>query len=205
MPESTARLEAFSDGVFAIAITLLILEIRLPAAGTPVTTAGLTAALASLWPSYLAFLLSFWVILLMWINHHELLKLAHRVDSPLLLANGLLLLFVTFVPFPTAVLAQHLATPAANAATAFYCATFLAGSAGWHLVLGAIVAGRRASGQAIPADQLAGIRRAYRTAPMVYALSVVAAWWQPALGLLINASLWVVWVRLGYRAKAPAR
>src|SRR5438105_2912333 len=111
MAEGTARVEAFSDGVFAIAITLVILEIRVPPAGA---AGGLWAGLLALWPSYVAFLLSFFVVLVMWVNHHELMRLVRVVTYPLLFANGLLLLTVTFVPFPTAVLAQHLATPEAR-------------------------------------------------------------------------------------------
>ena len=99
MAEGTARVEAFSDGVFAIAITLLILEIRVPHAGAE---HGLWAGLVALWPSYVAFVLSFFVILIMWVNHHELIRLVRAVGYPFLFANGLLLLTVTFVPFPTA-------------------------------------------------------------------------------------------------------
>jgi uncharacterized membrane protein len=104
MTESTGRVEAFSDGVFAIAITLLILEIRAPHAGLE---GGLWAGLLTLWPSYVAFLLSFFVILIMWVNHHELMRLVRAVNYPFLFANGLVLLTVTFVPFPTAVLAER--------------------------------------------------------------------------------------------------
>src|SRR5437868_2834594 len=98
MAEGTARVEAFSDGVFAIAITLLILEIRVPPAGG---AGGLWAGLLALWPSYVAFLLSFFVVLVMWVNHHELMRLVRVVTYPLLFANGLLLLTVTFVPYLT--------------------------------------------------------------------------------------------------------
>src|ERR1700730_8891216 len=105
MGENPSRVEAFSDGVFAIAITLLILEIRVPHVDH-----GLRAGLIALWPSYLAFVMSFIVILIMWVSHHGLLRMAQSVNYPILFANGVLLLTVTFVPFPTAVLAAHLAT-----------------------------------------------------------------------------------------------
>src|SRR3989454_9603804 len=113
MNESPTRVEAFSDGVFAIAITLLILEIRVPR-----VEHGLWAGLLALWPSYIAFLLSFVVILIMWVNHHELLRMVRAVNYPFLFANGFLLLTVTFVPFPTAVVAAYLATPDARVAGA---------------------------------------------------------------------------------------
>src|SRR4029077_7695046 len=114
----TSRVEAFSDGVFAIALTLLILEIRVP---HPTPDQSLWAGLVALWTSYVAFVLSFFVVLVMWVNHHELMRLARTVGYPFLFANGLLLLSVTFVPFPTAILAQYLATADAKVAVAFYC------------------------------------------------------------------------------------
>lgn len=108
--KETARVEAFSDGVFAIAITLLILEIRVPHLAADAGDRGLFFSILQLWPSLLAFLLSFLVILIMWISHHELIRLVRGVNDQFLFANGFLLLMVTFVPFPTAVLAQYLGT-----------------------------------------------------------------------------------------------
>jgi uncharacterized membrane protein len=198
--ETASRLEAFSDGVFAIAITLLILEIRVPVLGGAPTNRGLLAALGELWPSMVAFVLSFFVILVMWINHHELLRFVRAVDYPLLFANGFLLLVVTFVPFPTAVLAQHLATPAANTAVAVYCGTFVLVSLAWNALLTAVSYRRRLLRSDIPAAVIARVRRAYGVAPLVYAASVVVAWWSAAGGLVICASLWLVWTRLCYRA-----
>ena len=129
MTESTTRLEAFSDGVFAIAITLLILEIKVPHAEH-----GLWAGLAALWPSYVAFVMSFVVVLIMWVSHHQMLGMIERVNYRILFVNGLLLLTVTFVPFPTAVLAEHLSTAEAKSAVAFYCATFVVNGLVWNLL-----------------------------------------------------------------------
>lgn len=142
MEKSTGRVEAFSDGVFAIAITLLILEIRVPKFD-PISNRGLWSELLELWPSFLAFVMSFFVILIMWMNHHELLRLVRRASYPFLLANGLLLLMVTFVPFPTAVLAQYLGTPACNASAAFYCGTFVLISLAHNLLFATIARHRR--------------------------------------------------------------
>jgi len=105
MTSETSRVEAFSDGVFAIAITLLILDVRLP---SNIETGKLASALLKLWPSYLAFLTSFGTIGVMWMNHHRLFNLINRSDDGLIALNTLLLLGVTWVPFPTALLAQHL-------------------------------------------------------------------------------------------------
>src|ERR671937_1127352 len=94
----TARLEAFSDGVFSIAATLLVLELRVPAPD-PV---GLAAALLRQWPSYAVYAVSFLTIGIIWVNHHALFDLLRKVDRPLLFLNLLLLLCVAAVPFPTA-------------------------------------------------------------------------------------------------------
>lgn len=119
---SPSRLEALADGVFAIAITLLILEIRLP--GSP-DSGELGQALRALWPSYLGYVTSFVIIGIMWMNHHTIFRLIERVDHTFIVLNLLLLLFVAFVPFPTRVLAEHLRDRDGQAtATAFHTGTF---------------------------------------------------------------------------------
>src|SRR6516164_380483 len=124
--KETGRLEAFSDGVFAIAITLLVLELKVPdvriASGS---SAVLGRALASQWPSYVGLVTSFFTILIMWVHHHAILRNVCRTDAWLHFANGCLLLGVTFVPYPTSVLASYLETPAAKMAAAFYSGTFV--------------------------------------------------------------------------------
>jgi uncharacterized membrane protein len=100
----TQRLEAFSDGVFAIAITLLIIEIAVPHVDAD---ESLTRALLDLWPSYFGYVVSFLTIGVMWINHHHMFKDILRVDHTLLVLNLLLLMSIAFVPFPTAVVAEY--------------------------------------------------------------------------------------------------
>src|SRR5580704_15078074 len=119
----TDRVEAFSDGVFAIAITLLVLDIKVPRE-LPVDVT-LAMALLREWPSYLAFVTSFATILNMWINHHRIFTLIDRVDDRLLFYNGLLLLGVTVVPFPTALVAAYLGHPGQYVAAAVYNGTFI--------------------------------------------------------------------------------
>lgn len=96
---STGRLEAFSDGVFAIAITLLVIELHIADEG-----GSLVDRLWDQWPSYAGFLISFVTIGVMWINHHGIFKQIQRVDHGLLVANLGLMLTVTFLPFPTKIL-----------------------------------------------------------------------------------------------------
>ncbi|MDH6121644.1 TMEM175 family protein [Kitasatospora sp. GAS204B] len=120
----SARVEAFSDGVFAIAITLLVLNIKVPEADTG---RELWHALAGEWPSYCAYLVSFLVIGVMWVNHHTVFSYIARVDRTLVFLNLLLLLVVAALPFPTALLAQNLHHPgAAHVAAAVYGVTMVA-------------------------------------------------------------------------------
>src|SRR5579864_8408932 len=104
---STGRLEAFSDGVFAVAITLLILNIQVPSVGA---STRLAQALIASWPSYLSYVLSFVTVGITWINHHQMFKYITRTDHTLLFLNLLILMCITFIPFPTALLAQYIQT-----------------------------------------------------------------------------------------------
>ncbi len=123
---STNRLEAFSDAVFAIAITLLVLDIKVSGEIEVHLAGGLWSALAQRWPSYVGHVLSFLVIGIMWVNHHALFEYIKRVDRKFLLTNLLLLMAVGFLPFPAAVLAEHLADPGTRtAATVFYGASLV--------------------------------------------------------------------------------
>lgn len=101
---STGRLEAFSDGVLAIAITLLILDVKVPLA----QEGDLGRDLARQWPSYATFAVSFLIIGIMWVNHHYLFAQVGRVTRPLLFLNIGLLMTISFLPFPTALLAEYL-------------------------------------------------------------------------------------------------
>ena len=108
--KETGRVEAFSDGVFAIAITLLVLELKVPHVGDG-GNGRLAAALLAQWPSYLAFVTSFATILIMWVSHHHMFTFVRRADARFLYANGLLLFVVTVVPFPTALVAEYFEKP----------------------------------------------------------------------------------------------
>jgi uncharacterized membrane protein len=121
MQSETQRVETFSDAVFAIAITLLILEIKVPTQGQ----GRLDDLLVQQWPSYLAFFTSFSYIGIMWISHHRMFTHIKKCNDVLLALNLLLLLGVTIVPFPTAVLAEHLSGPDHKTAAIIYNSTFV--------------------------------------------------------------------------------
>jgi uncharacterized membrane protein len=181
-PNETARIEAFSDGVFAIAITLLILEIRVP----PQTADGvLRDALLDLWPSYLAFLASFMTIGVMWLNHHRLFSLINKKDDGLIALNLLLLLGITWLPFPTALLAEHLLGPHVDqqAAALVYAGSFFAISIVFNVMW------RYAVRVKIVDDDLnvAAITRQYAFGPIMYAVLVLIAYFSAEWCLVLSA------------------
>ncbi len=103
---SKGRFEAFSDGVFAVAITLLVLEIHLPTLHD-VTNAQLGLALWPLWPQVLTYVISFATIGIIWLNHHAMFHLVEQIDRNTLIFNLLLLMIVCFIPFSTSVLTTY--------------------------------------------------------------------------------------------------
>jgi uncharacterized membrane protein len=119
---SKARLEAFSDGVFAVAITLLVLEIDIPGPG-----GDLVHKVGELWPSFAAYGVSFFTIGIIWVNHHTMVVGIKRIDRTLLFLNLNLLLWVVLIPWSTALIAAHLREGGANEhfAAAVYAASFL--------------------------------------------------------------------------------
>jgi uncharacterized membrane protein len=121
--KETGRIEAFSDGVYAIAITLLVLDIKVPR-DLPESD-RLIEALIAQWPTYFAFVTSFATIGIMWINHHRMFNQIKRADQLLLVLNGLLLLGITFVPFPTSLLAEYIGEPDQRVAAQVYSGTFV--------------------------------------------------------------------------------
>ena len=205
MEKDTGRVEAFSDGVFAIAITLLVLEIRVPELEAGAPSGRLLSALAHLWPSYVAFVFSFFVILIMWINHHEFLRWVRKPDYPFLFANGLVLMMVTFVPFPTGVVARNLGSDAARGAVAFYCATFLCASLAYQALFLSVARKRRLVRPEVTDESLRRVQRAYRLGLAAYGLSTALAFWNARLALVVCAALCVMWMRLCYHPLAERR
>jgi len=196
--KETTRVEAFSDGVFAIAITLLILEIKVPKIDIHMTNSQLFASLLNLWPSYFAFLLSFAAVLIMWINHHGFFKYLKTINSKFLYANGFLLLMVTFIPFPTAVLAEHINSPAANVSAAFYCGAMVLVSVAYN-VLWFTTAYKRALVKDEISDALIiKIRNAYWVGFFVYLSSFIVSFFYAIAGIVICISFWIFWISLDY-------
>lgn len=186
----TGRLEAFSDAVFAFSITLLALDLKVPSVNPP-TSAALARALLGGWPSYLLFALSFATILIMWVYHHRLFQSAYRAETTLLFSNGLLLLLVAIVPFPTALVGAYLTTPAASVACAAYAGFFALINLAYNL-LWSVVA-RQQRGHRWGSAHLSRSIAISRLGFPCYLVAAAAAFWLPALTLAICGALWVVW------------
>jgi uncharacterized membrane protein len=187
----TTRLEAFSDGVFAIAITLLVLNLTVPLSGQ--LKGSLLRALLDQWPDYLAYLISFLFILIMWINHHTLFKYIARSDHTLLLLNGLLLLFIALVPFPTRLLAEYL-KPGVQAAdqrvaalefNGIYVLLALVFNALWRYA----AHNRRLIGDAIHSRHVDAVTRDYRFGPLFYLVAFILAFVNVWASLAVNVGL----------------
>ena len=187
--KETGRLEAFSDGVFAIAITLLVLELRVPDGPQPLGT-----RLIAQWPSFAAFVTSFATIGIMWLNHHRLFMLVRRVDHALLVLNGLLLFGVSLLPFPTMLVARQLLGPGEGLAVGIYSGTYiyiaLAFNALWRY---ASSPRRRRSLLRLPHDapEVRAIHEQYRMGPLGYVAAAVLAYWSAvaALALMMGLAL----------------
>jgi len=185
------RLVFFSDAVYAIAITLLVIDLRLPAGAAELDSAALARTLWSMWPQLLSYVLSFLVIGSFWANHHRKFRYINRFDRRLVQINLLLLMVIAFIPFPTAVLGES-----GNAtATILYAATIVAASLlsallWWHPVTHGLV-----RDDLPPRDRRDGALRPLITAA-VFGLSILIAlynadWAKYFWAVLVPVTLWL--------------
>ena len=188
----TVRIEAFSDGVFAIAITLLVLGLKVPAAREIGATGGLGTALLNLWPHYLAFVTSFITIFAKWVNHHRMFSFIQRTDHPFLYWNGLLLLCITFMPFPTALLAEYLLHPETHLAGAVFAGTYLAIAIAYKGLWHHASKGGRLLAPNVDQREIRQISRQYRYAPILYlaAFAISFVWVGLSVGVCLGLSVY---------------
>jgi uncharacterized membrane protein len=183
----TARIEAFSDGVFAIAITLLVLDLKVPKELE--SGHSLASALMIQWPAYLAFVTSFLTILVMWVNHHRMFTLIERSDDRLLLFNGLLLMGVTLVPFPTSLVAEHLRLAGERTAAIVFNCTFVYLALCFNLLWRTAAVGDRLLNPACDRTAVRNIFESYRWGPLLYGLGLALAFVSVGASLALNLGL----------------
>jgi len=194
--KSLARLEMFSDGVFAIAITLLVLEIKVPPGESIHSVNDLVNALVHLWPSYFAFFYSFGGILIQWIIHHNTFNHLDKTSRPFLYTNGFLLLTIVFFPFPTALLAEYINTEYAMPAIVFYSIVSVINSLAWFLFIRSIKTPKRLLNDAFSSEEYNKLKTSNRFALFIYISTALLAIWFPYTALIISVALWVLWVYL---------
>ena len=187
--KETGRIEAFSDGVFAVAITLLVLNIQQPPHEDFSQSGKLLGFLGSQWPIYLAFVTSFATIGIMWINHHRLYTHIKRSDNTLLLLNLLLLLVIVFVPFPTALMAEYINQPDQRVATVLYSGTFLLMAICFNLVWQYASQKNRLLDSNANTHEVNAITGQYRLGPLFYIVTFVLAFFLPIASIVLELLL----------------
>lgn len=194
--KETARLEAFSDAIFAIVITLLAVDLKLPAAGNTI----LIRELVNHWPSFFAFVTSFLTILIMWMSHHFVFNYVRRIDSRLMVLNGFLLLFVTVTPFTTSVMAQNILSPDANTAAMVYAGGFFLLSVEWNALWHYASGGRRLLVRSITHEQIKAISFRCNLGLIFYLLALIVSFFSGLAGviaIIVISGFWAVTAAMG--------
>ena len=188
---NTARLEAFSDGVFAIAITLLVLNVHVPDGNGH---ENLLSALESQWSTFLGYLTSFIVIGIIWINHHHMFTYINRTDRVSLILNVFALLFVAFIPFPTALIAKYITTENAWLAVVIYSGTLLVVTLLYNLLWWYATTNARLVDSDTDPEVLQSIMRSYLLGVPLYALSFVLAFINAYASLIIYILIAILYI-----------
>jgi uncharacterized membrane protein len=178
-------METFTDGVFAIAATLLVLEISIDTTHTN----DLGSALLHLWPSYLAYVTSFITIGIIWMNHHTCIETIVKVDRTFLFLNLLLLLTVSFLPFPTRLVAQYLQRPGEQTAVYAYAATFVVMAIVYNAWWRYACTGRRLIGENVPESRVQAITRAFNPGVPTYGLTLLVAVFSPLASVFLTFAI----------------
>lgn len=187
---TSGRLETFADGVFAIAATLLILNVDAQVEGGE----GLARQLLHVWPSYVAYVVSFLTIGIIWVNHHMVMSQIGRVDRTFLFLNVVFLLCVAFIPFPTRLVAEHVRTEGARAAALVYginlTFTAMVFSALWFYA----ALGRRLIREDADNRTVTGISRSYLPGPWIYLTATLIALASPTASVLLYGAIAIFYV-----------
>jgi TMEM175 potassium channel family protein len=189
-PVPTNRLEAFSDGVFAIAATLLILNVAVSASG-----GSLSHGLLSIWPSYVAYAVSFVTIGVIWANHHTVIGQISHVNRTFLVINTLFLMVVAFIPFPTHLLSEYILDPEnAQAAAVAYGITGTLVAVMFNIMWRYAASGRRLLRADARSRTVDGISRSYLPGPFLYAAATAVAFASPQVSAGIYAAIALFYV-----------
>jgi uncharacterized membrane protein len=201
---NTSRLETFADGVFAIAATLLILNVDAQVTGD---FTDLGSRLLHIWPSYLAYAVSFVTIGIMWVNHHTVMSQVDRTDRRFLLATVGLLVCIAFVPFPTRLVAEHIRGEGARDAALTYGFTMVATAIMFSVTWFYASRGKRLLRADADPAVVSGISRSYLPGPWIYLTATLIAFASPATSVVLFMAIalfYVVESAIFGSAKSPA-
>ena len=201
--KETGRVEAFSDGVFAVAITLLVLNIH--GLDNPLShpaDSDLATILLKQWPTYLAFATSFATIGVMWINHHRLFTHIKRVDTNLLALNLLLLFVIVFIPFPTALLTSYITHPENHIAAVLYSATCILLAISFNVLWRYASHKNRLLDKDADREAVQAITNQYRFGPLFYVISLILAFIYVPASVVLNLLLALFFALPGRHARS---
>src|SRR6266516_5167208 len=189
--KETSRLEAFSDGVFAVAITLLVLNIKVPGldSGEVFIDSKLWPLLGKEWTMLFAYITSFATIGIMWLNHHRLYVHIKRTNTGLILLNLLLLLFIVFVPVPTALLAEYIVKLDQHLAAAVYSGTYVILACCFNLLWRYASYHNRLLGKNVDTRSVEAISRQYLFGPLSYLIAFGLAFINTPASIIFNFML----------------
>jgi uncharacterized membrane protein len=190
--KETSRLETFADGVFAIAITLLVLEIRIPDTGE-----DLGQALLKQWPSFAAYVTSFLTIGVIWVSHHQMFTIIRRTTTTFLFLNVLFLLPVAFVPFPTALVAGHILEEGTRTTAVLVYGAVSVVIALMFNVLWAYAFRNGLVERGRGADRAQVVARGFIVGPLIYLAATLLAFVNPFISMAVFAGLAVYWMLPG--------
>jgi len=193
MEKETVRIEGFSDAVFAIAVTLLVLDLHLPEEHAIKNGNDLFIFIKSQWPAFLAFVLSFFSIFIMWVNHHKIFKQIYSRNSAIMFANGLILFLVSAVSYPTALLARYFNGEASSMVVAFYTGIFILINFAYNLLWFLAGRNKKLLRPGITDAAIKKIRNNYLYGFPIYLIALIFSFWIPTVSLTILLGLWIFW------------
>lgn len=193
MEKETVRIEGFSDAIFAIAITLLVLDLHVPDKNVLTNSTALINYLTAQWPAYIAFLISFFSIFIMWVNHHKLFKQIYSRNSAITFANGLILFFASVVSYPTALLARFYTTESGNIVVAIYTGLFILINLSYLLLWHIASNDKTLLRPDITDYAIKKIKLNYIYGLPVYIVAFGLSFRFPVLALVLCICLWVYW------------
>lgn len=195
--KDNARLEAFCDAIFAIAITLLILDIRVPDIDAVSPSSPLGSLLTAEWPSWFSFLLTFLIFFIAWTNHHHALAQLDKTSSPLIYANGFLMLTVVIFPFSAGLLGRFLDTDSAGLVIILYCLTNMVHNLGWLAIFHVARKPTRLASNDVRHRQIERVSRVVTYTLILNVTIVAVAFFYPMVALILVTTAWLFYLFAG--------